>query len=97
MNQVVSLALDRYFAGRASLLSRPNKQIDVMQAALVNKCSHGSVVQVIQSAPVETKILTGKVFNRGSEIHLTVEPGLDCMLIGGKHVGQVAGLQGANP
>jgi hypothetical protein len=39
------------------LFSRPNKQIDVMQAALVNECSHRSVIQVFQSTTVEPKIL----------------------------------------
>jgi len=60
-----------------------------MRAALVNECRHASVIQILQPTTVETKILTGKVFNRGSEIHLAVKPGLDGVLIGRQHIGEM--------
>src|SRR6266436_1199100 len=87
MQQVISLPFHGDFSASIALLSRPNKQIDVMLLALVDERRYSSVIQILQSAADKRKPLTGKILNRWSEIELAVEPGLDCVLVGRDHIG----------
>ena len=95
-NNVVSLnrvSLD----WRCAIVSGgPDVEIDDVESSMIDEHRHLAFVEVIQSAAHERVALRGKVLNWGRELQLSVEPGLDGVLIGRNDVHQVIRHQGTH-
>ena len=77
------------------LACRLNKYAYQMFSAAVDERGDGAAVDYVESSALQGKTIVGEVLNRRREIQLAIEPGLYGVLIGGQHVGEMAGLQRA--
>jgi hypothetical protein len=82
VKQVITLPSHGFLPNLRAVNGWPNEQIDEMFLPLVHQPSHGPVSHIIQAARDSRKTLICKIFHRGREIQLAVEPWFDRMLVG---------------
>ena len=72
-----------------------HEQVDDVLAPAIDHRTDGAGVDVIEPATGQGKTLRGEIDHRRRDVEPAVEPRFYRVLVGGNHVGEVAGLQRA--
>ena len=74
---------------------RHDKDVDDVFAAAVDEGGSGATGEHIEAAAEERKAVVGEVADGGGEVDLAVEPRFYGVLVGGRDIHEMAGLQRA--
>ena len=95
MNQVIA-AQGEGFIGRRTAGFRPDKEVDEMLLTLIDERGDGAVRQIIQPPADEREALCGEVGDGRGKVQFAIEPRLDGVLVGGRDIGEMTGLERAD-
>ena len=91
MEEIVAFTRRGFRGGVPHVGGRPHEQIYDVGGMPVDERPDHPVVKIIESATAKRKTIIGKIDYRRRRVELAVEPWLHCVLIGGRHIGEMVG------